>query len=160
MGSLGAYPHSGWGRDGLYAVDSKVLDTSFGRGTHTLTAMPKAAMAASMPPVDNRRGKKLIDMMQPENAVELVFWTNTLKHLEAEAMEKQEKPHHSMRVHILRDKLTARRGKREMILQQLTLLSKFRKKPDETMLEKMQSNEDEIEKLELELEKQQHLECD
>ncbi len=66
--------------------------------------------------------------MQPENGVELVFWTNTLKHLEAEAMEKQEKQHHSMRVRFIRDKLTVRCGKREVILQQLTLLYEFRKK--------------------------------
>jgi hypothetical protein len=141
--------------------ESKV-DSSFGRGTHTRTAMRKAAMAASMPPVDNRRGKKReIDVMQsPENSVELDLWKNTLKHLEAEALEKQEKQHHSMRLRIIRDKLAARRGKREVILQQLTLSSKFRKKPDEILLEKMQSNEDEIEKLELELEKQQQSECD
>ena len=56
-------------------------------------------------------------------------------------------------------KLTARRGKREVILQQLTLSSKFRKKSDEILLEKMQSIEDKIEKLEVELEKQQRLEC-
>ncbi|KAI2500253.1 hypothetical protein MHU86_14203 [Fragilaria crotonensis] len=115
--------------------------------------MQKAAMAASMPPVDNRHGKKqcVIDVMQPpENAVELVLWKKTPKHLEAEAMEKQEKQHHSMCVHILWDKLAARRGKR----------FKLRKKPDETLLEKMERNEDEIEKLELELEEQQQLECD
>ncbi|KAI2509845.1 hypothetical protein MHU86_4556 [Fragilaria crotonensis] len=162
MGSLGAHTDSGWGSDGLYAFNESKVDTSFGRGTHTRTAMRKAAMAASMPPVDNRRGKKReIDVMQPpENAVELDLWKNTLKHLEAEALEKQEKQHHSMRLRIIRDKLAARRGKREVILQQLTLSSKFRKKPDDVLLEKMQSNEDEIEKLELELEKQQQSECD
>jgi hypothetical protein len=91
--------------------ESKV-DKSFGRGTQTRTAMRKAAMAASMPPVENRRGKKHeIDVMQPpENAVEL--------DLEAEALEKQEKQHHSMRLRIIRDKRAARRGKREVILQQ------------------------------------------
>jgi hypothetical protein len=68
-------------------------------------------------------------------------------------MEKQEKQHHCMLVCIIRDKLTARHVKREVILQQLTLLPKFRKKPDETLLEKMQSNDEKIEKLELELKK-------
>jgi hypothetical protein len=34
-------------------------------------------------------------MIQPQNAVKFVFWTSTLKHLEVEAMEKQEKQHHS-----------------------------------------------------------------
>jgi hypothetical protein len=65
--------------------------------------------------------------MPPENAAKFVLWTNTLKHLEAKAMEKQEKQHHSMRVSIIRDKLTACHGKREVILQQLTLSSKLTK---------------------------------
>ena len=56
-------------------------------------------------------------MMQPENAVKLVFWTNTLKHLQAKALKKQENQHHSMRARNIQDKLTARRGKREVILQ-------------------------------------------
>ena len=59
---------------------------------------------------------------------------------------------------INRDKLTARHVKREVILQQLTLLPKVRKKPHETLLEKIQSNDNIIETLELEL-TQQQLEC-
>jgi hypothetical protein len=75
-------------------------------------------------------------------------------------VEKQEKQHQGMRMRIIRDKLASRRGKRDVILQQLTLSSKFRKKPDTTLLEKLENNEDEIEKLGLELEQQQHFECD
>ena len=136
--------HDGAGMASMLFNESKV-DTSFGRGTHTRSALRKAAMAASMPPVDNRHGKKHeIDMVvQPENNVELALWTSTLKHLEADAMEKQEKQHHSMLIRIIRDKLVVRRGKREVILQQLTISSKFRKKPDETLLEKMENNEGE-----------------
>ena len=139
--------------------------TSYGRGTSTRSAMRKAAMAASMPPVDNRHGKKRAEMevpVQPDNeaADDLsLYLRQTLEQFETKDLEKEEKEHHGMCVRLVRDKLVARRGKREMILQQLNLISKYKKKTDHTMYDKMQENEAEIEKLELELVTLQEEEC-
>jgi hypothetical protein len=73
--------------------------TSYGRGSKTRTAMRKAAMAASVLPVDNRRGKKReMENMHDapghpnnNNAADLALLAQTLEHLEAEALEKEEK---------------------------------------------------------------------
>ncbi|KAI2496986.1 hypothetical protein MHU86_17513 [Fragilaria crotonensis] len=113
-------------------------NTSFGRGTSTRSVMRKALIAASAAPADNRRGKKrnadTVDMdtnsfVPPlaDNVEDLALLTKTLEHLAAEAMEKEEKQHHHLRVRLVRDKLAARRRRSEVLLQQLTLSSSSRK---------------------------------
>lgn len=102
--------------------------------------MRKALTAASAAPVDNRRGKKRqhyasTDMGStaavPSVLVEdLELLTKTLEHLSADAMEKEEKQQHHMCVCLVRDKLTAHRRRSEVLLQQLTLSSKYKKRPD------------------------------
>ena len=83
-----------------------------------------------------------------------------LEHLSAESMEKEEKQRHYMCVRLVRDKLAARRRRRsEVLLQQLTLASKYKKRPDATSFDKMESNEEEIVKLEVELATLQEREC-
>ncbi|KAI2500766.1 hypothetical protein MHU86_13690 [Fragilaria crotonensis] len=118
----------------------------------------------------NRRGKKrnadtvgmdTNSFVPPlaDNVEDLALLTKTLEHLAAEAMEKEEKQHHHLRVRLVRDKLAARRRRSEVLLQRLTLSSKFKKKPDSTLFDKMNVNEEEIEKLEDELATLQELEC-
>ena len=96
--------------------------------------MRKAVMTASMPPVDNRRGKKRdtdgVAVQPDNNDADRALYARTLEHLlETEAVEKEEKQQNSLRVRLVRDKIVSRRGKREMLLQQLNFMSK--KKPDE-----------------------------
>lgn len=86
------------------------------------------------------------------DAAELALLAKTLKHLTADvAMEKEESRNHHLRVQLVRDKLTARRRCSEVFLQRLNLSSKNKKKPDTTLLDKMDADEDEIEKPENEL---------
>jgi hypothetical protein len=140
-------------------------NTSFGRGTSTRSAMRKALVAGSAAPVDNRRGKKRsMDTMQEPVAddnvnKDIALLTKTLEHLSAESMEKEEKQHHHLQVRLVRDKLAARRRRSEVLLQKLTLSSKYKKRPDTELFEKMESNEEEIEMLENEIENLQQLEC-
>ena len=142
-------------------------NTSFGRGTSTRSAMRKALLASSVAPVDNRRGKKRdantmyvesTTLVQPDahNLEDFALLTKTLEHLSAKAMEKEEKQQHHMCFRLVRDKLAARRRRSEVLLQQLTLSSKYKKRP---LFDKMESNEEEIEKLELELANLQEREC-
>ena len=144
---------------------------SYGRGSKARKAMRKAAMTASsvnVPPVDNRRGKKqklggdelAVSIMPPNNdADEIALLAQTLQHLEAETLEKEEKQHHSMRVRLVRDKLIACKRRSDVLLQQLQLSSKYKKKADTDKLDKLDANEAEIEKLETELETLQEEEC-
>jgi hypothetical protein len=131
--------------------------------------MRKAAMAASMLPVDNRRGKKrvledvhaVLTVHHPNNnnAADSAVLAQTLEHLEAETLEKEEKQHHGICVRLVRDKLAACKRRSDMLLQQLQLSSKYKKKTDTTMLDKLKSNETEIEKIESELVALQEEEC-
>ena len=142
-------------------------NTSFGRGTSTRSAMRKAVIAANAAPVDNRRGKKreinIDSNVQPaaatSDAAELALFAKTLEHLSDEAMEKEESKNHYLRVRLVRDKLTARRRRSDVFLQRLNLSSKIKKRPDTTLLDKMEANEDEIENLEKELVILQEEEC-
>jgi hypothetical protein len=146
--------------------------TSFGRGTSTRSAMRKALIAATAAHVDNRQGKKRQHDQHatttdtnstaavPSVLVEdLELLNKTLQHLSAKSMEKEEKQEHHMCVRLVRDKLAARRRRSDVLLQQLTLLSKYKKRPDATLFDKMESNEEEIEKLEHELANLQEREC-
>ena len=143
-------------------------NTSFGRGTSTRSAMRKAVIAANAAPVDNRRGKKrevedIDSNVQPAaasgDAAELALLAKTLEHLTDEAMEKEESKNHYLRVRLVRDKLTSRRRRSEVFLQRLNLSSKNKKKPDTSLFDKMDANEDEIENLEKELVILQEEEC-
>ena len=93
---------------------------------------------------------------------DLALLAKTLEHLSSETMEKDEELQHQLRVRLVRDKLAARRRRSEVLLQQLGLASKYKKKPDSsTLFEKMESNKSEIlEMLENELENLQQIECD
>ena len=146
-------------------------NTSYGRGTSTRSAMRNVVIAASAAPVDNRRGRGkkrdniiLNTNVQPAgpagDAAELALLNKTLEHLsDDEAIEKEEKAHHSLRVRLVRDKLVACRRRSEVVLQRLKLLSKMKKKPDTTLLEKLEANEEEIERLEAALVTVQEEEC-
>ena len=91
---------------------------------------------------------------------DIALLTKTLQHLSAESMEREEKQHRHPCVRLVRNKLAARRRRSEVLLQQLTLSSKYKKRPDETLFEKMESNEEVIEKLlEHELANLQEREC-
>jgi hypothetical protein len=104
--------------------------------------MRNVVIAASAAPVDNRRGRGkkrdniiLNTNVQPAgpagDAAELALLNKTLEHLsDDEAIEKEEKAQHSLRVCLVRDKLVACRRRSEVILQRLNLLSKMKKKPD------------------------------
>ena len=86
--------------------------------------------------------------------------TRTLEHaLFAELIEKEEKQQHQMCDCLIRNKLAAPCRRSEALLQQLDLSSKYKKRPDATLFDKMESNEDEIEKLEHELANLQEREC-
>ena len=139
-------------------------NTSFGRGTSTWSAMRKALVAASAAPVDNRRSKKrevtLAPTVSDDGKEDLALLTKTLVHLSSESMEIEEKQQHRLQVQLVRDKLAARHWRSEVLLQQLELASKYKKKPDSTLFEKMESKESEIEMLENELENLQQIECD
>ena len=142
---------------------------SYRRGTSTRSAMRKAVVAASAAPVDNRRGRKReidtgIAHVQPaagNNAAEFApLAKKTLDHLADEAMEKEEKQHHYLRVCLVRDKLAAARRRRsEVFRQRLNLSSKTTKKPDTTLFHQMEANEVEIKNLETELVTLQEEEC-
>jgi hypothetical protein len=122
-------------------------------------------VAASAAPVDNRRGKKrnadtILEPVPADNdAKDIAHLAKTLEHLSAESMEKEEKQHHQLCVRLVRDKLAARRRRSEVLLQQLTLSSKYKKRPDSTLFDKMESNEEEIDTLEHELATLQEREC-
>ncbi len=77
--------------------------------------------------------------------------TKTLEHLPADAMEREEKQQHHMCVCLVQDKLAASRRRSEVLLQQLILPSKYKKRPNASLFDKMESNEEEIDKLEHEL---------
>ena len=85
------------------------------------------------------------------DAKDIALLTRTLEHLSAELMEKVEKQQHQMCVHLVREKLAVPRRRSEVLLQQLTLASKDKKLSDPTSFDKMESNKEEIEKLEDEL---------
>jgi hypothetical protein len=94
------------------------------------------------------------------NAAELALLAKTLEHLADEAMEKEESKNHYLRVRLSnRHKLTARRRRSDIFLQRLNFSSKIKKRPDTTLLDKMEANEDEIENLEKELVILQEEEC-
>jgi len=131
-------------------------NTSFGRGTSTRKAMRKALVAASAASVDNRRGKKHRATSAPsisDDAKEdIALLTKTLEHLSFESMEKEEKEQHQLQVQLVRDKLAARCRRSEVLLQQLGLASKYKKKPESALLDKMESNESDNEILKNDLE--------
>lgn len=121
--------------------------------------MRNAVIAASVAPVDNQRGRgrkrdnNILDTnVQPAgaagDAAELALLTKTLEHLSDEAIEKEEKAQHSLRVRLVRDKLVGCKRRSEVFLQRLNLSSKMKKKPDTMLLEKLEANEEEIERLE------------
>ena len=102
--------------------------------------------------VEKKRDDNMLDTnVQPANAAgnaaELALLTKTLEHLSEEAIKKEEKAQHSLRVRLVRDKLVACKRRIEVFLQRLNLSSK-KKKPDATLLEKLEANEEEIERLE------------
>jgi hypothetical protein len=67
-------------------------------------------------------------------------------------MEKEEKEQHQLQVQLVRDKLAARCRRSEVLLQQLGLASKYKKKPESALLDKMESNESDNEILKNDLE--------
>jgi hypothetical protein len=75
-------------------------------------------------------------------------------------MEKEEKEQHQLQVQLVRDKLAVRCRRRGVLLQQLGLASKYKKKPESALLDKMESNESDNEILKNDLENLQQNECD
>jgi hypothetical protein len=102
-----------------------------------------------------------VHAFKPNNndSADLALFANTIALLEAEALEKEEKQQHGMRVRLVRGKLTACRRRSDILLQQLQLSAKSKKDSTTVLFDKLEATEAEIKKLECELVALEEREC-
>jgi hypothetical protein len=93
------------------------------------------------------------------DSADMALLAKTVALLEVEALEKEEKQQHGMCVRLVRDKLTACRRRSDVLLQQLQLFAKAKKKTTE-LYDKLEATEAEVEQLECELVALEERECD